>query len=82
MKLKQRIPLLRSSVWRLALGTRNITTTGQVGDGREAAAADYVVRHAGPGDIDGALAAIDEFAYEKAILIKIGDERAHCSTPP
>jgi catechol O-methyltransferase len=75
MKLKQRIPLLRSSVWRLALGTRNITTTGQVGDGREAAAADYVISHARPGDVDGVLAAIDEFAYEKSILINVGDEK-------
>jgi catechol O-methyltransferase len=75
MKLKQRIPLLRSSVWRLALGTRNITTTGQVGDGREAAVADYVIGHARPGDVDGALAAIDEFAYEKTFLINVGDEK-------
>jgi catechol O-methyltransferase len=75
MKLKQRIPLLRSSVWRLALGTRNITTTGQVGDGREAAAADYVISHARRGDVDGVLAAIDEFAYEKSILINVGDEK-------
>jgi catechol O-methyltransferase len=75
MKLKQRIPLLRSSVWRLALGTRNITTTGQVGDGREAAAADYVISHARPGDVDGVLAAIDEFAHEKSILINVGDEK-------
>jgi catechol O-methyltransferase len=75
MNLKQRIPLLRWSVWRLAFGARNITTTGQIGDGREAAAADYVISHARRGDIDDVLAAIDKFAYEKAILINVGDEK-------
>src|ERR1700758_1090784 len=75
MNLKQRIPLLRWSVWRLAFGARNISTTGQIGDGREAAAADYVIRHARRGDIDGVLAAIDKFAYEKARLINGGDEK-------
>ena len=28
-------------------GARNITTTGQIGDGREAAAVEYVLKHAG-----------------------------------
>ena len=37
MSLKQRVPLLRWSFWRIAAGSRNITTTGQIGDGREAA---------------------------------------------
>lgn len=46
MDLKRRIPLLRWSVWRMATGARNITKTGQIGDGREAAAVDYVVKHA------------------------------------
>jgi catechol O-methyltransferase len=75
VNLKQRIPLLRWSVWRLAFGARNITTTGQIGDGREAAAANYVISHARRGDIDDVLAAIDKFAYEKAILINVGDEK-------
>jgi catechol O-methyltransferase len=44
MSLKQRIPLLRWSVWRMATGARNITTTGQIGDGREAAAVEYVLK--------------------------------------
>ncbi|MGV7727680.1 O-methyltransferase, partial [Mycobacterium kansasii] len=38
MDLKRRIPLLRWSVWRMATGARNISRTGQIGDGREAAA--------------------------------------------
>jgi len=46
MRLKQRLPFLRWSFWRLAIGARNITKTGQIGDGRESAAADYVVANA------------------------------------
>jgi catechol O-methyltransferase len=75
MDLKRRIPLLRWSVWRLAVGNHNFTTTGQVGDGREAAAVDYVLQNARPGDIDDVLATIDKFAYEKSILINVGDEK-------
>jgi catechol O-methyltransferase len=75
MSLKQRIPFLRWSVLRLAIGSRNILTTGQIGDGREAAAADYVLANARQGDIDDVIAKIDEFAYEKSILINIGDEK-------
>jgi catechol O-methyltransferase len=75
MKQKQRGSLLRWSVLRMAVGARNLTTTGQIGDGREAAAADYVVEHARAGDVDEVLAAIDEFAYEKAILVNVGVEK-------
>ena len=75
MDLKRRIPLLRWSVWRLATGNRNFTTTGQVGDGREAAVVNYVLQNARAGDIDDVLATIDKFAYEKSILINVGDEK-------
>ncbi|MGH3532517.1 MAG: O-methyltransferase [Mycobacterium sp.] len=75
MSLKQRIPLLRWSVWRMATGARNITTTGQIGDGREAAAVEYVLKNARPGDIDDVLGTIDRFAYEKSMLINVGDEK-------
>jgi catechol O-methyltransferase len=75
MSLKQRIPLLRWSFLRMAVGARNITTTGQIGDGREAAAVEYVLKHARPGDIDDVLATIDRFAYEKSMLINVGDEK-------
>ena len=51
MSLKQRIPLLRWSVWRMATGARTFTTTGQIGDGREAAAVEYVLKHARAGDV-------------------------------
>ncbi|WIM88866.1 O-methyltransferase [Candidatus Mycobacterium wuenschmannii] len=75
MSLKQRIPLLRWSFWRLATSARNITTTGQIGDGREAAAVEYVLNHARAGDIDDVIATIDRFAYEKSMLINVGDEK-------
>jgi catechol O-methyltransferase len=75
MTLKQRVPFLRWSFWRLAIGARNITKTGQIGDGREAAAADYVVANARLGDIDDVIAKVDQFAYEKSILINVGDEK-------
>jgi catechol O-methyltransferase len=75
MSLKQRMPLLRWSVWRMATGARNITTTGQIGDGREAAAVEYVLKHARAGDVDDVLATIDRFAYEKSLLINVGDEK-------
>lgn len=75
MTLKQRVPFLRLSFWRLAIGARNITKTGQIGDGREAAAADYVVANARQGDIDDVIAKVDQFAYEKSILINVGDEK-------
>ena len=75
MNLKRRMPLLRRSVWRMAAGIRNVTVTGQSGDGRESAAVDYVLQNARAGDIDQVLATIDTFAYEKSILMNIGDEK-------
>ncbi|OBI77783.1 O-methyltransferase [Mycobacterium sp. E740] len=75
MGLKQRLPLLRWSVLRMAVGARNIVTTGQIGDGREAAAREYVVANARRGDIDDVIAKIDQFAYEKSFLINVGDEK-------
>lgn len=75
MSLKQRIPFLRWSVLRMAVGVHNIAKTGQIGDGREAAAADYVEANARQGDIDDVIATIDKFAYEQSFLINIGDEK-------
>ncbi|MFZ1178219.1 MAG: class I SAM-dependent methyltransferase [Mycobacterium sp.] len=75
MDLKRRMPLLRWSVWRMAAGVRNMSTTGQIGDGREAAAVDYVLQNARAGDIDHVLATIDKFAYKKSLLINVGDEK-------
>ena len=46
-----------------------------MGDGREAAAADYVEAHARRDDIDHVLATVDEYAYAKSFLVNIGDEK-------
>lgn len=75
MDLKRRIPFLRTSFLRMALGAFNITRTGQIGDGREAAAVEYVLANAGPGDVDDVLATIDRFAYQESFLINVGDEK-------
>ena len=72
MSLKQRLPFLRSSYggWR---GECRLLKTGQIGDGREAAAADCGAAP-GKGDLDNA-ATVDTFAYEKSMLINVGDEK-------
>jgi len=67
--------MLRWSMVRAALGNRNFTTTGQLGDGRESAAADFVLAQARPGDAADALAKLDEFSYLKSFLVSIGDEK-------
>lgn len=67
--------MLRWSLLRTGLAIRRFNTTGQVGDGREAAAADYVETHATPGDVDDVLAAVDRYAYEKSFLVNVGDEK-------
>lgn len=88
MDLKRRMPFLRLSFLRMGLAVRNIGTTGQVGDGREAAAVQYVLANARAGDIDDVIATLDRFAYEKSFLINIGDEKgrlldaAVCSADP
>lgn len=75
MSLTRRLPFLRWSFIRLAWGVRNITSTGQIGDGREAAAADFVETRARRGDIDDVIATVDRFAYEHSYLINVGDEK-------
>jgi catechol O-methyltransferase len=75
MGLKERIPFVRWSFLRMAATSRNITTKGQIGDGREAAAVDYVLKNARAGDIDDVIATIDRFAYDKSFLINVGDEK-------
>jgi catechol O-methyltransferase len=69
--------MLRWSALRMGLGARSFANTGQWGDGREAALADYVVSNARKGDLDDVLSTIDTFAYEKSFLINIGDEKGH-----
>lgn len=75
MRLKQQMPFLRWSMWRFAWGMPGFLRTGQIGDGREAACAAYVEANARRGDLDHVLAVIDEFAYEKSMLMNVGDEK-------
>lgn len=75
MSLTKRLPFLRWSFWRMLTVTRTLTTTGQIGDGREAAVVDYVLNNARPGDVDDAVATIDRFAYRQSLLINVGDEK-------
>jgi catechol O-methyltransferase len=75
MNITRRLPFLRWSVLRMQLGLRNIPTTGQIGDGRETAAREYVLSNARPDDLDDAIATFDEFAYHKSFLVNVGDEK-------
>ena len=71
----RRLPFLRWSFLRLALGMRQLTKNWQVGDGREEALAAHVTSNARAGDVDDAIRAVDEFAYGQSILINVGDEK-------
>ncbi len=71
----RRLPLLRWSLVRLLLGMKTLTTQWQVGDGREEALADYVTRHARPGDAADAIRVVDEFCYTRSFMINVGDEK-------
>jgi catechol O-methyltransferase len=73
--LRQKFPFLRYSFLRGAFGGMNVIRTGQMGDGREEAMADYVIANAPAGDVDAAIDAIDNFAYDKSILMNVGDEK-------
>lgn len=75
MGWKQRLPFLRWSMVRMAVGMPGFLKTGQIGDGRERATADYVEANARRGDVDHVLATIDEFAREKSMLMNVGDEK-------
>lgn len=65
----------RWSFLRMALGMKKLLREWQVGDGREQGALDHVLRHAPKGNLDAAIAAIDEYAYRKSFLINVGDEK-------
>ncbi|HKP89329.1 MAG TPA: O-methyltransferase [Thermoleophilaceae bacterium] len=71
----RRIPLLRWSVWRMVLGSRNLREHWQVGDGREEALAEHVTRTAAKGDLDDAIRAIDDFCYRQSVMMNVGDEK-------
>jgi catechol O-methyltransferase len=71
----RRLPFLRWSVLRMALGARHLTRDWQVGDGREEALAEYVVANARPGDAQDVIRVIDEFCMTRSVLINVGDEK-------
>ncbi len=72
---QRRIPILRWSFIRMLFGMKHLLKEWQVGDGREAALAEYVLANAPAGDLDAAIAAVDDFAYNKSFLINVGDEK-------
>ena len=71
----KRIPFLRWSFWRMALTMKHLLTEWQVGDGREARLADYVVTRARSGDPADAIRVIDEYCYTQSFMINVGDEK-------
>jgi catechol O-methyltransferase len=71
----RRLPVLRWSFVRMMLGMKRLTTEWQVGDGREEALAQYVTSNAVPGDLDSAIAAVDEFCYGESFMMNVGDEK-------
>jgi catechol O-methyltransferase len=75
MPIADRFSFLRWSFVRMAIGLPSVIRKGQVGDGREAAAAKYVLDNARPGDLDDAIATIDRFARQESFLMNVGDEK-------
>jgi catechol O-methyltransferase len=71
----KRLPFLRWSVLRMALGTRTLLRNWQVGDGREEALAEYVVANARRNDLDDVVRTIDEFCMNRSVMINVGDEK-------
>jgi catechol O-methyltransferase len=71
----RRLPFLRWSFLRAALGQRNLPKTWQVGDGREDALRDHVQQHARPGDLDDCIRVVDEFCYTRKFMMNVGDEK-------
>ena len=71
----RRLPFLRWSVLRMALGSRKLLKDWQVGDGREEALADYVVANARRGDPDDVIRVIDDFCMNRSVMINVGDEK-------
>ena len=69
------VPFLRWSFLRMLLGMGALLKDWQVGDGREQRAVDYVLEKARPGDVDDAIRVIDEFGWQKSLLINVGDKK-------
>ncbi len=71
----RRIPFLRWSFWRMAFNMKHLLSVWQVGDGREARLADYVVARARRGDPADVVRVIDEYCYNESFMINVGDEK-------
>ncbi|HYH58387.1 MAG TPA: O-methyltransferase [Thermoleophilaceae bacterium] len=71
----RRVPFLRWSFVRMVLGMKRLTTEWQVGDGREEALGEHVVSTAAPGDLGGAIDAVDQFCYRESFMMNVGDEK-------
>jgi catechol O-methyltransferase len=71
----RRVPFLRWSFVRMAIGMPKLLKEWQVGDGREEALARYVLANARAGDLDDVIATIDRFCYEQSFMINVGDEK-------
>ena len=71
----KRLPFLRWSAVRMALGARHLLKHWQVGDGREDALAAHVLANARAGDLDDAIRVIDEFCTHQSIMMNVGDEK-------
>ena len=71
----KRAPFLRWSALRMAFGMRHLMSEWQVGDGREDALAGYVLAHARLGDVSDAIRVVDEFCYQRSVMMNVGDEK-------
>jgi catechol O-methyltransferase len=71
----KRLPFLRWSVIRMALGMKHLTKHWQVGDGREEALAAHVTEHALEGDVNDVISVIDDFCYRESVMMNVGDEK-------
>jgi catechol O-methyltransferase len=71
----RRVPFLRWSFVRMAIGTPKLLKEWQVGDGREEALGQYVLANARRGDLDDVIRTIDRFCYEQSVMINVGDEK-------
>jgi len=69
------VPFLRWSFLRMLVGMPRLLKEWQVGDGREQRVVDYVLERARPGDVDDAVRVIDEFGWQKSLLINVGDKK-------
>lgn len=69
------VPFLRWSFIRMMFGMGTLLKDWQVGDGREQRVVDYVLERARPGDVDDAVRVIDEFGWQKSLLINVGDKK-------